>query len=238
MEDRYGLKPLDVAEKGVYFHLKPQDEIAKIIMSVTASEGHKQALARWKGQFRPVKQYPSGLPEDKDDALCQAAVFGDCHRIMELCNAGANPNCMRPARSDYKGPDTCLARVAAKGSARATALMVNHFKANPALQGPTSGQGPIHFAAKFGHANVMKQLLRSNVDKDSLVQAGETATNEYTGYTAVMLSVKYSQPFTTLVLLQAGARTDITAPDGKSVGALSHAETEQAKFIRDILNQA
>lgn len=138
-----------------------QEEMAQLIRSITASEEHRQAVSKWRGKHRPVKQYPSGLPEDRDAALCQAAVFGDCHRIKELCDAGANPNCQKPSQTDLKGPDTCLARIAAMGSGRAATLLVQYFGARPELHGATSGQSPIHFAAKFGHGACCSQLAEA-----------------------------------------------------------------------------
>jgi hypothetical protein len=164
---------------GGLFNLEPdKPRIAQVLRR--RSPALLAAVQRRRLQFHPA--YPAVkapvAQADLDEVLGKALQRADLWTAAQLLSAGANANSELEPAADEAGADSPLARAAAGGSARAAELLLGRWGADPDALGRRSGEAAIHFAARFGRANVVAVLLAHKAKVDlttgATVQASRT----------------------------------------------------------------
>ncbi|MFD8014571.1 ankyrin repeat domain-containing protein [Streptomyces sp. NPDC059762] len=139
--------------------------------------------------------------------LMAAVTEGDTAGVKELLDAGAPVDEVFPHVGGFNDGHTPLHVAARDGHADIVPLLLDAGAAVDAVE-PCFGAVPLHKAVYNGHAGITAELVRRpGVDLDF-----RGATN---GYTPLHDALWHGYEECARILLDAGARTDLTGHDGK-----------------------
>jgi len=117
-----------------------------------------------------------GCRSVNNQKLQDAALFGDLNQVELLLQNGANVN-----STDNRGR-TALYIASSEGKSNVVSYLLNHG-ADPNKGASWKGnQRPIHVAAKYGHVEIIQDLLRHGAKIDAYDSAKETALHEAAWY--------------------------------------------------------
>lgn len=155
----------------------------------------------------------------KQLSLITAAKLGDQQAVEQLIDSGALPDRRTPLCGSPDDDYTALGIAAREGHAGIVRLLLQAGSDSRQTVGLMRGT-PLHEAAFFGHAEVIKELSR--VREGAKMRGPELdVQGDYNGLTALHDAVWHGHLEAARALVEAGARLDLTTHAGLTPRALA-----------------